>query len=164
MAVQKKFFDDPIVKYSVLIGGVVVVGSMLGAFKGLLELLGLKDTQDTKDLDATSQSAGNFWSPTFYQQAPSGSLLLTMAAAEEYSRQIYNAVGPFNDDEEAVIGVFKKLKTQSQVSFLADVFSTKYQSDLLSFIRGGNWPQDRLSDADVNTINKYILSLPKYKL
>lgn len=161
MAAAGQAMKDPVIKYAAIGLGAIVVLKAFGAIDSMLEALGLKDGQDSKDLD-NENSPTSFWSPTFYKSAPTGAWLLTSAAATQYANQIYDAVGGFNDDEEAVITVFKKLRAQSQVSQLADVFSQLYKADLLTFLRGGNWPQDRLSDADVNLINNYIKSLPKY--
>jgi hypothetical protein len=143
-------------------GGMWVLSEAMGGIKGLLEKLGLKDDQNTKDLD---QAAGSlsFWSPTFYKSGPAGTALLTSAAAEEKAHIIWDAFGGFDDNEDQAIGVFKTLRTQSQASFLAEKFYQLYQQDLLTFLRGGSWPKDRLSDADVNVINSYVNSLPKYK-
>lgn len=154
---------DPVVKYAAIGLGAIVVLKMFGAIDGILEAVGLKDGKATKDLDQAAADTTSYWSPLFYKSAPAGAWLLTAATAKQYANEIYDAVGAFNDDEDAVIAVFKRLRAQSQVSQLADVFYQLHKADLLTFLRGGSWPQDRLSDADVNKINTYINSLPKYK-
>ncbi len=134
-------------------------------FKQFLEKLGIWDSKDTKDLDADATNPANAWSPAFYHNKPDSTpwtYRITDSTAAAYSREIYNAFGPFNDCEECAKAVIKRLRTKSNLSFLAEVFSSIYGQDLLSFLRGGNWPQDRLSDADVNEINQYVKNLPNY--
>lgn len=157
-------FNDPVVKYVTLGIGLVVVGKAFGVLDKVLEALGFQDSAAKRHLDESAGNAASFWTPTFWQNSPTGALLLTSAAAEQDVSDIYSAIGWFNDDEDAVKGVFRRLKTQSQVSYLADYFEKKYHQDLLSFLRGGNWPQDRLSDADVNELDAFVSSLPKYFL
>lgn len=153
---------DPVIKYAAIGLGAFVVLKALGAIDSLLEAVGVKDSQETKDLDNVSSNPTSYWSPLFYQQAPAGAWLLKSATAAEYADKIYDAFGAFNDDEDAVFAVFKSLRAQSQVSQLAHVFNQRHQADLLTFLRGGNWPQDRMSDTDVAALNSYIKSLPKY--
>lgn len=149
----------------IVILGIVVIVSMkiFGLFDRLLIMFGLKKNPDTEKLDQESENPESFWNPNFYKDGPSGTLLLTSAAAEKLSKQIYDAIGLFDDDEEAVIAVFKSLRTQSQASFLSEKFAQLYKADLLSWLRGsGIWPKDRLSDADVKQITDYVNKLPKY--
>lgn len=143
---------------------VYLVFNVVGGISALAEMFGLKEKQDTKDLNNSSTDPTNFWNPNFYTTGPVGTLLLTQAAAGQMAASIWRAFGPFDDNEELVKGVLKQLKTQSQVSFLAKVFYQDYKTDLLSYLRGTTWPYDRLSDADVNELNNYISKLPKYKL
>lgn len=160
---KKDLMSDPVIKYAALGVGLIVVGKMFGTLDALLEALGLKDDQDKKDLDQAATDANSFWSPLFHRNAPVGTVILTNAAAQQDADDIYNGTGFFDDNEDQIIAVFHRLRTQAQVSFLADVFNQKYHADLLTWLRGGIWPQDRLSDADVNGLNTYIKSLPKYK-
>lgn len=146
-----------------IIGSVVILG-YFGVLNPLLKFLGIKDSQNTKDLDREAKSSESPWNPLFYKMAPSGSLILQLDSAESAARKIYNSFGPFDDCEECVTAVVKSMKTQSQISFVAETFARLYKQDLLQFLRGGLWPKDRLSDADVNALTKYIYSLPKYKL
>lgn len=161
---KKGLFEDPVVRYTALGIGVIVVGKFFGAFDKLLQALGLQDSQDTTDLDSEAGSGLSFWSPNFWKSAPQGSLILTNAAAQADAKAIYNATGFFDDSEDNIKAVFRGLKTQSQASYLADTFQQVYKADLLAWLRGGIWPADRLSDSDVNEINKFIKSLPKYKV
>jgi hypothetical protein len=75
-------------------------------------------------------------------------------------QQILDSFGAFNDNEEQAIAVFHQLKTKANVSFLAEIFYRMTGQDLLTYLRGGIWPQDRLSDSDVNAINQFLSKLP----
>lgn len=140
----------------------IAIGGIIGfsLIKKLLETLGIWKGQDTKTLDNASINPNSFWNPTYWQNFSSYSYAISTATAQAYADKIYNAFGAFNDDEEAVIGVFTSLRTKANASFLAYVFQQRYGMNLLAFLRGGWWPQDRLSDADVAQINDYVNRLP----
>jgi hypothetical protein len=145
-----------------LIGGGILAFSLV---KKMLEFLGIWDSQATHNLNDASTDPGSFWNPNFWQLKPTNApwtYLITEATAGQWCQEIYDALGPVNDDEEAVISVFKRCRTQANASFICWKFDKMYGEDLLQWLRGGWWPQDRLSDADVNKINTYISNLPKY--
>src|SRR5574337_496543 len=137
---------------------IILIGAALIGFnliQKLLTSLGIWSSPETKNLDAIASSGANtnFWNPNYYLQFssyPNGNV--TTPQAIDYINQITSAFGIFNDCEECVTGVFRQMKTKSNVSFLAKVFYDQTGQDLLTYLRGGLWPQDRLSDQDVNTI------------
>ena len=139
-------------------------GGVIGFFllKQLFEKLGIWRDADQKALDAAATSPTSFWNPNYWKQAQSYSYAMTTEQANAYADQINDAFGAFNDNEAAVIGIFRSLQTKANVSFLAYCFQNKYGQDLLTFLRGGIWPQDRLSDADVSQINSYVNHLPNF--
>lgn len=146
---------------------VLLIGGVLGfsVIKKILEGLGLWDSADTKDLDNASTNPLKWWNPNFWMSKPpdvSYTNPITESTARQFANTIYNSFGAFNDNEEQAINVFKMLPSQAAGSFLAYVFGNTYNMDLLTFLRGGSWPQDRLSDADVNLIDNYVSNLPKY--
>lgn len=147
----------------------LIIGGGLLAFslvKKLLEGLGIWKSQDTRDLDTASTDPNSFWNPNYWRTIKPANedwtYAITTDTASQWAADLYNAFGPFNDDEEQAIGVFKRCRTQANASFLCDVFQRIYNEDCLTFLRGGFWPQDRLSDTDVNTINQWVSRLPKY--
>jgi hypothetical protein len=145
-----------------LIGGGVLAFVLI---KEILEKLGIWKSKDEKELDNTTTDPNSWWSPNFWRSKPAGvswSYVIDTATAIEWSKQIYDAFGAFNDCEECAIAVFKRCRTKANASFLSDIFSQRYGEDLLTFLRGGWWPQDRLSDEDVNVINNYVNQLPNY--
>lgn len=133
--------------------------------KKFLETIGIWDSKETKDLDSAATNPNSFWSPNFWRSKPSNipwSYAISQPTAEAWANDIDEAFGPFNDDEEAAIAVFKRARTKANISFLSEVFSERYGQDLLTYLRGGWWPQDRLSDSDVAIINNYVSRLPNY--
>lgn len=162
--VFSKILSDPVLKW-MFIAALVALGIIVvKSFNSILRFLGLKKKPETENLDKAAQDPGSFWNPKFWESGPAGTLLLTESAVQSYIKKIYDAIGYFNDDEEAIIGVFKQLKTQSQASYMADKFAQKYNSDLLTFLRGTGYPPfDRLSDYEVNDITEYMEKLPKFK-
>lgn len=151
--------------------GLIIVGGVLGfnVVSRILETLGLKDTKATADLNkaAEMENSKNPWSPAFWKAGPPGTLLMTYASARDKAIIIKHAFGLIDDNEEAVFNIFRQLKTQSQLSFLADIFQQGYKQDLFTFLRGGSWWQvgaDRLSDAELARLNQMVFKLPKYTL
>ena len=140
----------------------LIGGGLLGfnLIQKLLQSIGIWSSPDTKALDNVATDARSFWNPNFYKQFSTYSYAITRAQAVQYIQQIMDAFGAFNDCEDCVIAVFKQLKTKSNVSYLSDVFYQTQGQDLLTYLRGGLWPQDHLSDSDVNTINNFLSQLP----
>lgn len=147
--------------------GFYIAGGVLTwvLLKKLLESLGILDPTSTVNLDNAMTDPNSFWNPNFWRSKPPNvnyTNPITLAQAETLSRSIYNAFSWYNDNEEQAIAVFKSLPSQAAASFLAHVFQQMYNADLLTFLRGGSWPQDRLSDSDVYMIHNYVMNLPKY--
>ena len=106
----------------------------------------------------------NPFSPNFYRFAPTGSKLITRQTAENLAKRLYDSFGYFYDDEAGITSVFSALRTQSQVSFLAEVFSQVYKQDILEFMKRGKglMPEAGLSDSELSTIIDKVSRLPKY--
>lgn len=69
--------------------------------------------------------------------------------------------GWFTDNFATAFNAIKEMNTQSEMSFLCDVFSYEYSSDLYQWLRDGNFtPASGFSNADIAKINKYIKNLP----
>lgn len=142
---------------------VLLIGGGLIAFvalKKVLTMFGLVDSQATQDLNNQTTNPASFWNPSYYKNFSSYSYAIDFATAQQYVNQITDAFGIFNDNEEQAIAVFHQLKTKANVSYLADVFYRLTGQDLLTYLRGGSWPQDRLSDENVNEINQFLSKLP----
>lgn len=140
----------------------VIAIALISAFKSVGQsvsnLLGI-DTPEKKSLDAQAVNPSSFWDAKYWKTFANAKVL-TMVSAERLCRDLYDCFGIFNDDEERAIAILKTVKYKTQVSFLSEVFQKLYQQDLLTFLRGGVYPVDRLSDADVALINSYYSKLP----
>lgn len=131
----------------------------------LLESLHLKKSDTQLANEAAPVIQNNPWSINFYKSAPGGSALLTTAVAKDYAYQLYEYPGIFFDSYNTVLGVFQKLRTKTQVSFLADIFQQEYKQSLYGYLQdgGGILPWDGLSEINLATINKLVNNLPDYK-
>jgi len=145
-----------------LLGGVVLIVGYDKVISPLLELLGLQKDKNVALIEAQQATTNSAWNPNFWRTQ--GSTILTNAAATNFVNQIWNSVGWLNDDFEKVFGVFKLLKTKSQVSYLAMKFQEQKQKDLLSWLLGGgalSYPADRFSSEEVGQLVQYVNNLPK---
>lgn len=158
--------DRKLIQYVILVGA----GYFL-VLKPILEKLGLKKSAEEKALEDINYipPAGNVWAGSAYKQVP-GALLLTSSVAKKYAKQIYDAFGFFGDDEAVIFGIFRSLKTQSQVAWLAKAFKELYGTELLTFLQKGSktsqiWrpASSGLNADEMNTILAIIKSKPKYK-
>ena len=102
----------------------------------------------------------NYFDPDWYKQflSKGNPLILTESTSKQYSETIYNAMGIFNDNENAVYGVFEQLKTKSQVSWLAKKFFEKYDISLLEYLR------TYFNDSEMAKVAAIINKLPDYKV
>lgn len=133
----------------------------LGGYK-LFQKLGLLKTKEDRETEKNIESAekvpdsANFFSPT--AKIPKGSLLLTAAGAAALAKKLMKARGFFNDDEEAIYGIFRSLKTRSQITSLAFAFQKLYGKDLYF------WLKAIMSAGELAVVVKIVNSKPKYKL
>jgi len=139
--------------------------------KPILQKLGVQKTPEEKALENIDviPPAGNVWAGAGYKFPP-GSLLLKSDVANKYAKQIYDAFGFFGDDEAVIFGVFRALKTQSQVAWLSKAFKEKYKTDLLTFLQKGSFSSQvyrpvssGLNAQEMTQIINIIKSKPKYK-
>lgn len=99
----------------------------------------------------------NYFDPKWYKKGGSGTYLLNSTSATLLAKNIYDSKGYFNDDEDKLYGVFKSLKTKSQVSYLAEFFYKKYSKDLVAYL------QTFLNDDEMARLKKIIDPLPNFK-
>lgn len=135
------------------------VGIGAGYFLILRPILmstGIIKSAEDKQRDQLEKQYGtainSAFNPNWYKTVP-GALLVTRATAERLAQIISDAMGIFNDDEDAVYAVFRQLKAKTQVSWLADVFFQKYNADLYQFLRG------RMSDSEMDIIHGIVNNL-----
>lgn len=143
----------------VLIGAAAIGVIYFGLLNPILKFIGIKDSEETTVLNTTATNVNSPWLPNYWKSVP-GAMILTRASAKQMADTLYNSFGWFNDSEDQAKAVIRSLKFKTQLSFLSQVFTEIYGYDLLSFLRGGTYPLDRLSDADVNELNSFINKLP----
>lgn len=151
---MKKQNIDPnvIIKYGVTLAGLYIV------YK-LAQKVGIFPSQESKAEAQNLQQleAASVWDYNkFLSSVPPGALLLTQAGAAAYVEDLWDATGYINDDEEAIYGVFRAMKTQSQIAALAKRFNQLKNRDLYGYLR------NYLNDAEMLNIKKIIDQKPKY--
>lgn len=132
-----------------LIAIAVVVGIPLFKLTGIIP--------GRNEGNANAVVGANYFDPKWYKTGGSGTYLLNSASATLLAKNIYDSKGYFNDDEDKLFGVFKSLKTKSQVSYLAEFFYKKYSKDLVAYL------QTFLNDDEMARLKKIIDPLPNYK-
>ena len=154
-------------KNIILYGGIAVL-AYFGVIRPILKKVGI--VKSAEDILVINQgnipNNANPFSSAFYKYGGAGTALLTVATADNYAKRIYNAMGWLTDDEAAVYSVFRSLKTQSQVSFLAERFRIKYGTDLLEFLKKGKNQFNAasgLNSDELATVINIVNKLPKYK-
>jgi len=145
---------DPnvIIKYGVTLAGLYIV------YK-LAQKVGIISSQESKAETQNLQALENasVWDYNkFLSSLPGGALLLTQAGAAAYVDDLWSATGYFNDDEEAIYGVFRAMRTQSQIAALAKRFNQLKNQDLYNYLR------NYLNDSEMLTVKKIIDQKPKY--
>lgn len=89
--------------------------------------------------------------------------LLTESGYQLAKRNLLSAFSPTGDNEAQAIGVFKAFRTQSVVADFCRRFSREMNSaDMLLWLQGGRWPDDRLDNDEIAEIVTYVNRLPKY--
>lgn len=141
------------------VGGAVAVYVLI--INPILKKIGVKTSQSVQQ--AQQGGINNPFNPLFWKNR-GGALIITNSAVDMMITKIYSSFGLFQDDFNAIFSVFKQLKTQSQISYLADRFNQKYNADLITFLGngGGIFPWDGLSDSQLSQIVSYVNNLPKY--
>ena len=136
------------------LGGIAIL-----YFGGRKILQALNIVSDKEDKTALNLGKENYWNYTeFLEKAPKDTIILSSEKGYQYANDIYNSYGWINDDEEKLYGVFRNLKTKSQISSLCYWFNKKYNKDLYSFI------SSFLSSGELVKLNDIISKKPLYKL
>jgi hypothetical protein len=152
-ATQQKF-----IFYTV--GGILVYQI---AVKPLLEATGLKDTKEEADLKKLKLEAENlpanqnYWAPSYYKQIVGGmkATIFTVASADRLCKELKDAKGFFNDNEEQIYSVFRACKFKTQISFLVERFRFLYKLDLYTWLR-----DSVLNEKELSTVLNITSKLP----
>lgn len=150
-------------------GGLValrVVGPLLGGVDRLFQGLGISQSAAAASLEAMKRDPGSFWNGQFWRnvskRTPGGLVkVLTTAAVNDMWASLNSAFGYFNDDETAAIAAFKKhIRTQTQLSYFSEWVAKNAGLDLLIWLEGSGYPNDRLSAEEIDIITQYVKKLP----
>lgn len=92
--------------------------------------------------------------------SPKPLIVLKDQFAKQYAKELYDAKGILNDDEAAVLAVFKtKVKDKVHVSNVSKAFSTAYKKDLYDYLKSF------LTDAELEqNVLAPVRNLPNYRL
>lgn len=87
-----------------------------------------------------------------------GILLIKADAASRYAKDINNAFGLLQDDEDRIYSVFRSLKDKVQVSQVAKAYQSDYKVNLIDKLRA------KLSNSEVAEVLKIVNALPRYRV
>jgi hypothetical protein len=153
--------SDKIINLATLIGLLIVIFII---YK-IMASLGIIKTRASKNKDKNEAAAinvirtGEFWNPEYYK----GKVFKSLGnnTAEQYARDLRDAMRGVGTDEEAIFSTFGKMYNKFNISEVSDKYKQQYgfpfyimsdnlQADLL----------DELSDAEAATLIKIINELP----
>ena len=149
-------------------GGLValrVVGPLLGGLDRLFQGLGISQSSAAASLEAMKRDPGSFWNGQYWRnvskRTPGGLVkILTNAAVNDLWASLNKAFGYFNDDETAAIAAFRKhIRTQTQLSYFSEWVAKNAGVDLLTWLEGSGYPNDRLSADEIDIITQYVKKL-----
>ncbi len=142
-----------------LIGGLLIGGYFV--IKPILEKLGLKESsaeKQAKEKLKQQEVVYNIWGGVDSLIKAAGTkktvTLLTVAGADYYAKQINNAFGITNDDEEQIYGVFRSMRYKSQVASIVTAYYKLFKKDLLTTLKS------KLSKDELNEIINIIETKP----
>ena len=117
-----------------LVIGLLIIYMIYKLFRGIGEKLNIVD--DEQDISASQlvEDRENIFSPNYWKKKKNAKILTTNSA-RALASNIYNAAGYFNDNEEAVYGVFRQLTYKTQLSWLSYIFYKQYGEDLLQYLK-----------------------------
>lgn len=146
------------------INTLLVVGAAVGAYffvlKPILEATGIKSTAEELETKRKAADLDNkgIWDnvKALQKKYPIGTTfqLLKIVEADQLARNIENAWGTFNDDEEQVYAQFRAIRFQSQVSSIVDAYKKLYNADLQNTLKSN------LSSSEFAVITNIISSKP----
>jgi len=150
-------------------GGIValrVAGPLLSSIDRIFQGLGISQSEAAASLEAMKRDPGSFWNGQYWRnvskRTPGGLVkILTNAAVNDLWASLNKAFGYFNDDETAVIAAFRKhIRTQTQLSYFSEWVAKNAGVDLLTWLEGSGYPNDRLSAEEIDIITQYVKKLP----
>lgn len=143
-----------------------------GFIRPILNKLGIiKTAQDIAQTqaitNALSSSTNNPFSPNYWKEISKrkGKIKVWNTSSNQTrSKQIYDAMGYFSDDEPMINKVFKEIPSKAHLSYLAEYFAKLYRMDLFSFLKQGKGQlaQAGLNNDELETILNIVAQKPDY--
>ena len=126
--------EDKTIKTLEIVIGILIIYMVYKFFLSIGQKLNIID--DEQDVAATSlvEDKGNIFSPNYWKNKKNAKVLTT-SSARALAKNLYDASGVFNDNEEAVYGVFRQLNYKTQVSWLSYIFYKQYGEDMLQYLK-----------------------------
>jgi hypothetical protein len=159
---------------------VITGAAILVAIKGfnllndILTLFGLGKDKDDHAFDNENENPDSPLKPTLYINAPAdkktkafNSLVSNPNGSDnrvnDLAEELFSAFGSWDDDEAQAIGVFKKFRSQIEASCFAYIWEETWgYPDLLQWLKGSTYPNDRLDTGEIKEITDYLHNLPVY--
>lgn len=122
---------------TILLGGAALAIVYFGIIRPITNKLGLTQSEKDKIEENRIEEANNNqgWNPNFWQTVPNNRYPKVTrfkdSYAEQYAKDIYNAFGFFNDDEDKIYTVFRAMRSQVHLSQVVYYFNKNYKMDLL---------------------------------
>jgi hypothetical protein len=155
-----------------LVTKLVVGGAAIGAgyflvVKPILQKVGVIQTKEEKEQEKQTETFASSlqspFSPRYYKEITAqlaaqkkDPLLITRASAQQLAKIIYDAIGFFSDDENAVYGALRQLKAKTQLSFLSEVFFTQHKADLYNYL------ERNFKSSELKVVNDIANALKPY--
>lgn len=127
-----------------------LVHKLFKGVRGFAESTGLIESGSQKTL-----SEMDAFKPTYWQNKP-GALLFSAAAAKKMADDFNKADGLIYTSDSEVLALFKKFKSWTQISQVADKYQQLYKRDLYKQLI-----EDGLSESTTRQVLNYIKTLPK---
>jgi hypothetical protein len=148
---------------SIILWGVAIYFGYTKLLKPVLDTLGITKSDEEILIEKEIIKIDSPWNPRYYLQFGSKPVtLIKENLIDNLLTTIWNSAGWTYDDFDAVLGVFKRLNTKTQVSQLVDRFNKKYKKDLLVWLKGDYWPSDRFSNEQVNQLINLVKNYKQY--
>ena len=152
---MKKQEQDTVIKIATLVAAYFFIAVPI------LEKLGIKKSATTKDIDEAISDPNSIWQGKYWQGKPSAKLI-KVSGVQQFWKELNDCFGWFGDDEQAVYATFKKyITSKTQLSWVAYILARDYKIDLLPWLQGDAYPNDRLSDNEIGVLMQWANNLPK---
>jgi hypothetical protein len=144
----------------VIVGGIVVFRILkgLGVIKSIQEMQ-QSQLQSQLEVQVVNADLQDWTKPLFWRNPPSGYKFpqLNEQDARDWVKKMYDTMGWFNDDEEAMQGLLYRIKYQSVYSCLADLFQETYNQDMTA------WLKNYYSNSELAGPFNYLYTLPTWE-